>query len=202
MLISARYIPPDDGHLLDAGRRTYRKARETAAQVLKSARRSRSHHIQHGFKTGCAQGYEEGFQKGLKAAQADALKSHAALVSSIKDARDDCISLLFELAGEIFGAGAALQHELVTAKIQSLLDGMLKHRPLVIQVSPLQADSVRREIESHLKEPNIRVEAHERITPGNARIITETGNIELDWESHLNLLKESYAGGYTAHSER
>ncbi len=201
VLIHARYIPPDDSHLLCEGRSAYQQARKAAAGLLNAARRRRSRHFQHAFEKGLEQGRSEGFKEGLITAQARALESHAALVSSIKDAQDDCVSLVFELAREIFGTGAAVQHGLVTAKVEELINGMLRARPLVIEVSPSQAENVKKDIESDLKDPHIRVVPGESIACGNARIITEAGSIELDWQSHLNLLKESYAGRDTAHSE-
>lgn len=170
-------------------RKIYEHTRKLAAEIIHNARKRASTRLQRCRIRARAEGFNEGFHDGLRRAQTQHLESHEHLRETIINARRECLKIAGELAREIIRREVEVDHGILAARLDDLINRLLQAGDLTVIVSPADSSFIRHEISTRFAERRITVEEDADIAPGNARVVSASGSIEMLWEYHLELLE-------------
>lgn len=193
MEINCRFIAPTKnslGHLVH-GQAVYAEARKQAALLLRKAKSRARQYNKILWARIKEKGFEDGYRAGLNAAQKHNLSLQVRFDEALKTAKDDCFHLVCSLAKEILEKELAMNPSILSKKISKLFENLPYANSLEIFVSQEDLKSVHDDLKLRFSHKNFTLHASEEIPPGNARVQSIAGSIEMDWKSHFQLLQET-----------
>ena len=189
MRIHARYAGnAENAGLLRDMRAIREEARRQALLFTAGFRRRLDHHTRARRERAHRRGFEDGYREGLTEAQRTHLQSQHVFQDAWEKARKECVELAIALAREVIGHEAVLPHGYLPEKLSELLGTGVSAPVTFVEVSPDRVEEIGAEMKSRFEGRPIEVRADPSMDPGNARVVTASGSVELRWEDHLQLL--------------
>lgn len=201
MKIKARYVPaPEAAPLtLQYAREAYVTARAEAATGIARARSKVARGMTRWKKRGWSEGFEAGKAAGLKEVLSLSLSLQREYEAAVEDARLGCLELACCIAEEIIGKEVSTNHDFISREIAKTIDGMLSQGGLVVRAAPGEARALKARLKGSVEGQTVTVIADRSVNPGNARVRSVAGEIELSWKNHLSILREQLFSNLPLH---
>lgn len=170
-------------------------ARKHSSELLRASRRTLTGYLVRAR----ARARREGYQIGLAAGEAESVEKllhyQRAFELALREAQQECVDLALRVASEI-SATLCVTTSSLLARIEREMNRLLTTRALSIKVHP---DSVAKVTES-LRSREVLALAEcitgdPTIAPGNLRICTVSGSIDVSWEMALDHLAAALREG-------
>lgn len=139
-----------------------------------------------------SRGFEEGYQDGADAILKELFQMEHSYKEMISTAKSDCISIAMNAAEEILAKRFPLDVETLTRRIDDTIEQLLNSKGVRIHACPQEVAPLCRALGA--KRRGLEVYPDVDLSPGNAKIETDNGNITLDWRRHLNAIKTELMG--------
>lgn len=123
-------------------------------------------------------------QKYLQKIALLAHETEALFDKTVRHAEHECLSLTLAILQEILCTQVTIDQKSLADRIQLQLQTLRKSCNCLIEVSASDYENLKKLL--HHQNIQLRITAH--MSPGNARIITESGTITLDWMNHLRTI--------------
>ncbi|MDC0358655.1 FliH/SctL family protein [Oligoflexia bacterium] len=134
-------------------------------------------------------GYQNGERAAKQKAQTEALKAHNLYQDIIQKANNDCLALATQIATEVLGEVLPGASSALSTRLISAIGDLVDQNRITIVVHPSNKVQVLEDLKQQLQPANYNVIASEAIAPGNAKVETVSGSIELDWQDHLAAIR-------------
>lgn len=192
-VIHARYVgrPTGAGEDFQLLRTAFNGAQTAAGEQFNVARRRCAQLVkelkQRAWRTGYAQGQKAATEETIhKIVEREKLYKAA-----MQEAAHECLELALNVAQEVVVASIETNHDALAQKISGVIGNLTSRRAMRILVNPEQLDALRAALLLRTPEQVSSVVANASICPGNARIETIAGSIELDWSEHLETMRRT-----------
>ncbi len=185
--IHVRYIgaPREATRLLALARTTLAGA-EAKAQALESETRRRLAELVVATRNRArARGYAQGTREAKRDLLEALLEHDAKLQRELSNAQLDCLNLAVRVSEEVIGEEIRGNKHSVLQRVQRALTSLVEQRALRLVVSHDDQDAVRSQLAAELSIP---VTTADDLSPGDARVETASGSIELRWREHLSTI--------------
>lgn len=103
-------------------------------------------------------------------------------------AKQDCVTLSLQIAREVIASEIKSNVKSLSARINSALERLLDTRKVQILVNSQEFERVKPDFDQ--TRSGVTISKCDDVIPGNARIVTENGEIELSWLAHFDLIQE------------
>ena len=192
-MITARYIGHQNSDFLGTTIKSCQSLRAQTAKRIKETRLTAAYRLRKLKKRAYRQGYSDGLNSirnelSLLLKQAENLTS-----SSIDNAEEQCIVIALAVAEEIVASSLADKKELLSSIIKRSLRELNNEFKIMLEVNPAQQDMISKSLTSLAKD-KICVKINNEIPSDCANIKTSTGTIEINWNHHLDLIKQRIVG--------
>jgi flagellar biosynthesis/type III secretory pathway protein FliH len=128
-------------------------------------------------------------QNNIQEIQIENLKSMELKYKQVSaQAEQDCFELALSLAKKIIGESINTGQSNLKERIRSVLPRLSLSRKIRILANPSELPTLYELCNSKAPQTAIDLEADSKISPGNARIESSSGAVEVSWEAHFDSL--------------
>ncbi len=186
-------LSPHD--LNSLARENLTSVRNRCRNLISRVRSRAADHAKKLYAKARASGFEEGRRAG-KAELEKLLDLDRAYTKTCRDAERDCLELSVSIASEIVAQDLAPNEDLLAARIARATSELLDKRRLTIEVRPEALQGVAEALErlsasgqSSSGSP-FQMQGDPTLPIGMARLSTASGVLMLDWQRHLEVIRE------------
>lgn len=183
--IHVRYLgaPREAARLLALARETLARA-ESQAKDLEAETRHRLAKLAVATRQRArARGYAQGRKAAKSELLATLLEHDTKLQQALNQAQLDCLNLVVRVSEEVIGQEIQSDKRSVVQRVQRALVSLVEQRALRVFVNRGDHEAVRAAFSPELPVP---IATAEDLAPGDARLETPSGTIELRWRDHLS----------------
>ena len=161
-------------------------------QLLKIQRRTRSELAKRLLgrrRLARSRGYENGLRAARIEIQRELLCAHNSYAEALRLAQGECLELALTVAERVIGSAIKSRPETLLRRIRQALKSLVDSRPVKIFVHQESMAVVENAFREEFCNLRLEVMAGDDVKPGDARVETIAGTVELSCQTHLELIR-------------
>lgn len=166
----------------------HQKSRQLLEQEVKLKRKSLAASLLKSRKTAFRLGYKKGIQNAESQVSELIETAKKQYDRNMLQANTDCMELAVKIASEIIHAEIQTNTESLSNRIKSALEKLVTTENLQISANPAHMKELQNVFRGYPDKVSIKPDPS--ITAGNAIIENETGQIDLNWKTQLEIMRQ------------
>lgn len=191
-MINATFLgySPLGGDALALAISLLKQASQDSANRLKEQRHRAACKIRAIKKQALKRAYQSGKEQALQDHAILLLSNHLSYQELIYKANRECLALALSVTEEVLQSRISGDNNHLSTRIQNLLDGLLDQTGINITVNNADYEEVQELLRDQYAHWPIRLKRAAEVAKGNAIILTVSGAIELNWQTHFATIRE------------